>query len=53
MQNGNVEDSGVGRTTNRSKMRVIRDAVAKEGHLRVASPPVKFGCYFGIDFPDR
>src|SRR5690606_23677741 len=27
-------------------------AGAKEIHLRVASPPIRHGCYFGIDFPD-
>lgn len=46
-----VEDSVVRGTTTRGKMQSLRDAGAKEIHLRVASPPIKHPCYYGIDFP--
>ncbi|HOA75332.1 MAG TPA: amidophosphoribosyltransferase [Phycisphaerae bacterium] len=46
-----VEDSVVRGTTTRGKIGALRQAGAKEIHLRVASPPIKFPCYFGIDFP--
>lgn len=48
-----VEDSVVRGTTTRGKMGALRKAGAKEIHLRVASPPIRHGCYFGIDFPDQ
>lgn len=48
-----VEDSVVRGTTTRGKMGALRKAGATEIHLRVASPPIRHGCYFGIDFPDR
>lgn len=47
-----VEDSVVRGTTTRGKMGALRKAGAKEVHLRVASPPIRCPCYFGIDFPD-
>ncbi|MCP4592518.1 MAG: amidophosphoribosyltransferase, partial [bacterium] len=47
-----VEDSIVRGTTTRGKMSALRKAGAKEIHLRVASPPIRHACYFGIDFPD-
>jgi len=48
-----VEDSVVRGTTTRGKLGALRAAGAKEIHLRVASPPIKHGCYFGIDFPNE
>lgn len=48
-----VEDSVVRGTTTRGKMGALRKAGAKEIHLRVASPPIRHPCYFGIDFPDQ
>jgi amidophosphoribosyltransferase len=48
-----VEDSVVRGTTTRGKMQSLRDAGAKEIHLRVASPPIRHPCYYGIDFPRR
>lgn len=47
-----VEDSVVRGTTTRGKIHALRAAGAKEIHLRVASPPIRHGCYFGIDFPE-
>jgi len=46
-----VDDSVVRGTTTRGKIRSIRDAGAKEIHMRVSCPPIKFPCFFGIDFP--
>ena len=46
-----VDDSIVRGTTTRSKMRALRDAGAKEIHLRISSPPVRWPCYYGVDFP--
>ncbi len=48
-----VEDSIVRGTTTRGKMESLRKAGAREIHLRVASPPVKHPCYYGIDFPSK
>jgi len=48
-----VEDSVVRGTTTRGKIGALRDAGAREVHLRVASPPIRHPCYFGIDFPDQ
>jgi amidophosphoribosyltransferase len=45
-----VDDSVVRGTTTRSKMRALRRAGAKEIHLRVACPPIRHPCYYGIDF---
>ncbi len=47
-----VEDSVVRGTTTRGKVGALRKAGPKEIHLRVASPPIRHPCYFGIDFPD-
>jgi amidophosphoribosyltransferase len=48
-----VEDSVVRGTTTRGKMQSLRDAGAREIHLRAASPPIRHPCYYGIDFPQR
>ncbi|MFQ5494008.1 MAG: amidophosphoribosyltransferase, partial [Phycisphaerae bacterium] len=48
-----VEDSVVRGTTTRGKIGALRKAGATEIHLRVASPPIRHPCYFGIDFPDQ
>ena len=48
-----VEDSVVRGTTTRGKMSALRRAGAKEIHLRVASPPIKHPCFYGIDFPSK
>jgi amidophosphoribosyltransferase len=47
-----VDDSVIRGTTSRSRIRLLKDAGAKEVHLRVSCPPTKHGCYYGIDFPD-
>jgi amidophosphoribosyltransferase len=47
-----VDDSIVRGTTTRYKMTQLRRAGAKEIHLRISCPPIRHGCYFGVDFPD-
>ncbi len=48
-----VDDSIVRGTTIPKIVKMIRDAGAKEIHLRIGSPQVKYSCYYGIDTPDR
>lgn len=48
-----IDDSIVRGTTSRNLIKRIRDAGAKEVHLRITSAPVKFPCYYGIDTPSR
>ena len=48
-----IDDSIVRGTTCRKIVRMIRDAGAREVHVRIASPPVAWPCYYGIDTPTR
>jgi amidophosphoribosyltransferase len=48
-----VDDSLVRGTTSKSLVKFIRQAGAKEVHFRIASPPVRFPCFYGIDMPNR
>jgi amidophosphoribosyltransferase len=48
-----VDDSIVRGTTTKGKMLSLRKAGAKEIHLRIACPPVKHPCFYGVDFPTR
>lgn len=48
-----VEDSIVRATTLRETMRMLRDAGAAEIHLRIASPPYRWPCFYGMDTADR
>jgi amidophosphoribosyltransferase len=47
-----VDDSVVRGTTARARVVNLREAGAKEVHLRISCPPHKFACYYGIDFPN-
>ncbi|MBC7833813.1 MAG: amidophosphoribosyltransferase [Phycisphaerales bacterium] len=48
-----VDDSIVRGTTTRVKVEQIRQAGAKEIHLRISCPPIRHPCYFGVDFASR
>jgi len=48
-----VDDSIVRGTTTRGKVRTLREAGAKEIHMRVSCPPIRFPCYYGVDFPTK
>lgn len=48
-----VEDSIVRGTTSRVRIKALREIGAKEIHMRVSCPPLKFPCFYGIDFPTR
>jgi amidophosphoribosyltransferase len=48
-----VEDSIVRGTTLRKLTRMIRHAGAKEVHVRVSCPPIRYPCFYGMDFPTR
>lgn len=48
-----VDDSIVRGTTSKIIVKMLKNAGAKAVHLRIASPPVKGSCYFGIDTPDK
>lgn len=48
-----IDDSIVRGTTSRRIVQLLRDAGAKEVHMRVSSPSVKFPCYFGIDISSK
>lgn len=46
-----IDDSIVRGTTIAQLVRLLREAGAKEVHIRIASPPLKFPCYMGINIP--
>ncbi|MDR3275684.1 MAG: amidophosphoribosyltransferase [Treponema sp.] len=48
-----IDDSIVRGTTSRRLVSILRKAGAREVHIRICSPPVRFPCYFGIDTPHR
>jgi len=48
-----VDDSIVRGTTTRGKIRALLQAGAKQIHMRVSCPPIRFPCFYGIDFPTK
>ena len=55
--NGNrlivVDDSIVRGTTTRAMVRMLREAGAKEIHMRISSPPYRWPCFYGMDTGTR
>jgi amidophosphoribosyltransferase len=48
-----VDDTIVRGNTQRALIRMLREAGAREVHVRISSPPVKWPCFYGIDFATR
>ena len=48
-----VDDAIVRGNTQRAQIRMLREAGAKEVHVRISSPPVQWPCFYGIDFATR
>jgi len=48
-----IEDSIVRGTTSRSRVKTLRQSGAKKVHMRVSCPPLKYPCFYGIDFPTK
>ncbi len=48
-----VDDSIVRGTTSKKIVNMVREAGAKEVHMRIASPPTTYSCFYGVDTPTR
>jgi amidophosphoribosyltransferase len=48
-----VDDSIIRGTTSRKIVRIVREAGAREVHVRISCPPTISPCYYGIDTPTR
>lgn len=48
-----VDDSIVRGTTSKLRTRTLREAGAREIHMRISCPPIRYPCYYGIDFSSR
>ncbi|MEM1132986.1 MAG: amidophosphoribosyltransferase [Pseudomonadota bacterium] len=48
-----IDDSLVRGTTSLKIVEMMRAAGAKEVHMRIASPPYRYSCYYGVDTPER
>lgn len=45
-----IDDSIVRGTNSKRLVKMLRDAGAKEVHVRISSPPIRYPCYYGLDF---
>ena len=52
-RSSSIDDSIVRGTTSLKIVQMMRDAGAAEIHLRIASPPTRHSCYYGVDTPER
>lgn len=48
-----IEDSIVRGTTIRTRVKKLREMGAREIHMRVSCPPIRYPCFFGIDFSSK
>lgn len=48
-----IDDSIVRGTTSKKIVSMVREAGAKEIHMRISSPPTTHSCFYGVDTPDR
>ena len=48
-----VDDSLVRGTTMKNLVIIFRESGAKSIHIRIAAPPIKYPCYFGVDIPTK
>ena len=48
-----VDDSIVRGTTSKKIVQMVREAGAKEVHMRISCPPTAHSCYYGVDTPDK
>jgi len=48
-----VDDSIVRGTTSQKIVQMVRDAGAREIHMRIASPPTRASCFYGVDTPEK